>query len=108
MAENRQYHRTPINLSIIYVGMNHKDQVEIQGVGRALDVSPKGLMFESTEPIYVKKLNIRAPTDQGNSIEISGQVIYSMPHSPGIYRTGVQFAAAAEKMRAFVAELTDR
>lgn len=106
MSEQRKYQRTQINRSVVYVGMNHKDQVEIQGIGRALDLGQKGMMFESSEPIYVKQLKIRASTDKGNSVEISGQVVYSMPDSPGTYRTGVQFKDSAEKMAQFVTEMT--
>jgi len=105
MAEQREYLRTQINHSIVFVGMNNDGQVEIQGIGRALDLIPNGIMFESTEPIYVKKMSIRASTDKGDSIEISGKVVYSMPHSPGTYRTGVQFTSIAEKTARFAAEM---
>ena len=103
MAERREYQRTEIDRSIVFVGLNNEGQIEIQGIGRAMDLSPSGMMFESTEPIYVKRLSIRAATDEGDSLEISGQVIYSMPNSPGAYRTGVQFTAPPAERARFVA-----
>jgi hypothetical protein len=105
MNEQRTYQRTPINRSVVYVGLNHKDQAEVQGVALALDLSPKGMMLESTDPIHVHKLNIRSSTDEGDSVEISSQVIYSMLNSPGKYRTGVQFTGKEENIVRFVAEM---
>lgn len=105
MSEQRKNQRIQINRSVVYIGMNYKDQVETQGVGRALDLSPKGMMIESTEPIYVDKLSIRTSNDKGDSIEVGATVIYSMPHSPGTYRTGVQFSGPAEKAAQFTAEM---
>ena len=84
------------------------EPVEVQGVGRALDLSPNGMMFETPDPIYVEKLSIRASTDKGNSLEVSAQLIYTMPNSPGVYRTGVQFTGAAEKIERFVAEMSNQ
>lgn len=105
MAEQREFHRAQIDRSIVFVGLNNEGQVEIQGIGRAIDLSPSGMMFESTEPIYIKMLSIRAATEKGNSVKISGQVIYSMPNSPGAYRTGVQFTAPPAERARFVAEM---
>lgn len=105
MSEQRQHPRIQINRSIVFVGFNHKDEVEIQGIGRALDISPKGMMFESAEPIHVQKLVIRVSTDQNDIMEVSAQVIYSMPEAPGAYRTGLMFSGPTGTMEAFVAEM---
>ena len=105
MPEQRQHPRLKIDRSIVFVGINHNNEVEVQGIGRALDISPKGMMFESAEPIYVRKLTFRASSDQNDSMEINAQVIYSMPHSPGTYRTGVMFTGAEKAIEGFVAEM---
>ena len=105
MIEQRAHSRMQIRRSIVYIGINHKDQVEVQGVGLALDISQKGMMLESSEPIHVNKLYIRSSTDEGDSLEASTQVIYSMLNSPGKYRTGVQFTGVDEKIAHFVAEM---
>lgn len=108
MAEQRKHERTLINRSIVYVGMNHLGQVEVQGVGRALDLSSNGMMFETPDPIYVDKLSIRISTNKGNSLEIGAQLIYTMPNSPGVYRTGVQFTGATENIEQFVSEMRNQ
>lgn len=108
MAEQRKHERTLINRSIVYVGMNHLGQVEVQGVGRALDLSSNGMMFETTDPIYVEKLSIRTSTDEGRNLEVGAQLIYTMPHSPGVYRTGIQFTGGAEKIALFVSEMRNQ
>ena len=105
MIEQRVHSRMQIRRSVVYIGMNHKDQVEVQGVGLALDLSPRGMMLESSEPIHVNKLNIRSSTDEGDNLEASAQVIYSMLNSPGKYRTGIQFTGEDEKIKQFVAEM---
>jgi hypothetical protein len=105
MIEQRKVKRTTIDRPVIYIGIGAGDKIECQGIGRALDISPNGMMMESTEPVYADKLRIRFSTEAGESLEVGGQLIYSMPHSPGTYRIGLMFTGMSKRIADFIAQM---
>jgi hypothetical protein len=99
-TELRQHRRKAINQAMVYTTLDSEGNILARGIGRALDISPNGIMMETKEPVSEKQLRVRISLPNGESISIEGELIYSLPFRPETYRTGVKFAdlekAAAE------------
>ena len=101
MKERRKNHRISINHPIFYIGKNSKGKVEEQGVGLALDISVDGMMFESNEPVDATNISIRASINKGNTVEVEGLLVYSMPYADGKYRSAIRFNAKPDQVSSF-------
>ena len=101
MKERRKNRRIAINHPVFYTGRNSEGRVEEQGGGLALDISKGGMMFESSEPIDATHISIRASFHKGDSIEVEGHLIYSMPCAEGTYRSAIQFTGDPDQISSF-------
>ena len=104
MLEKRHHARTKIYRTVVLISTPTKGRIEIQCVAHALDISPKGMMIETSGPIWSEFISVRTLTNDGDTIYIDGRIIYSMPHSPGLYRLGIEFTGEAAEIETFVAE----
>ena len=89
----------------MYAVLNTEGVVRAQGAGRALNLSPGGMMIETGEPLSEKNIKIRASKADGRSIAIEGTIRYSMPHAPRTYRSGIKLTGTTAQVAEFVAEL---
>lgn len=105
MNERRKNDRIPIQHPIIYGVANSKGQVDVQGIGMALDVNSDGMMFASDDPVDASTVAIHASDQNGKKMKIDGFLVYSMPHADGKYRSGVRFDENAANVSQFVAAL---
>lgn len=105
MNEQRNHKRTQINHPLVYTAMDGEGNISCQGMAHAVDISPNGMMIETTEPIHAKSLKIRTATSQAANVETTGMIIYSLPHAPNKYRTGLRFNGSAGQRSQFTNEL---
>jgi hypothetical protein len=105
VMEQREYERMSIDHPVIYTAVDEVGTTIAQGVARALDISPRGLMIETYQPITEKWVKIRATVFDDKSISIEGEMIYSIPHRPRTYRIGIKFDRAHEAVSEFIAGL---
>lgn len=103
--ERRSHERQSVDHPMVYTAIDSEGSIQTQGVGRVLDISSNGLMMETHAPISEKRLRMRITLSGGRSIAVDGVLIYSMPHRPETYRTGVRFEASIETVSDIMAEL---
>jgi hypothetical protein len=104
-TELRRHERTAINQAMVYTAMDNEGKILSRGIGRALDISPNGLMMETREPVSEKRLRVRISLANGESIAIDGEMAYSMPYRPETYRTGIKFVDIPETVADVIAGL---
>lgn len=105
--ERRMHERMSVNHPMVYTVFDREGAIQTHGVGRALDISPEGLMMETHVPVREKRLRIRIALSGGRNVTVNGILVYSMPHRPEIYRNGVRFEAFPEAVADLMAELFD-
>jgi len=101
----REHKRVRIEHPIIYTCMNPEGDIDRQGVGTALNISPSGMMVESSEAIHAKAVKIRASVSGGLNVEAMAETVYCVPHTPNRYRTGFKLNAAASDALRFTNEI---
>jgi hypothetical protein len=106
-VELRHHKRTAINQAMVYTTMDKEGKIQARGIGRALDISPKGLMMETREPVSEKLLRVRIALPNDQNIAIDCEVVYSMPYRPQTYRTGIKFNNIPETVAEAIAGLKD-
>jgi len=101
MIERRQHLRTAIQCHVTFESADAYESVVKQDVGLVINVSDKGLLLESGGPIYAATVRVLVPTPDQEPIQITGDVVYSIPKPPDHYHTGVVFHSSnqnADKM----------
>jgi hypothetical protein len=101
----REYKRVSIEHPIIYTCMNSEGEIDRQGVGTALNISPNGMMVEASEAIHAKSVKIRASVSGGLNVETMAETVYCIPHTPNKYRTGFILTATASDALRFTNEI---
>jgi hypothetical protein len=106
-TELRQHKRSDINRAMVYTAIDKDGTIQARGIGRALDISPKGLMMETREPVMANRLRVRISLPNNESIAIDAELVYSMPHRPQTYRTGIKFIELENSVADAIAGLKD-
>ena len=108
MNEQRNHKRTLISHPLVYTAIDANGNISSQGMAHAVDISPNGMMIETTEPIHAKAVKIRTATSQAANVETTGEIIYSLPHAPKKYRTGLRFNGSVGQQSQFTNELLNQ
>ena len=108
MNEQRDHKRTQISHPLVYTAIDEDGNISSQGMAIAVDISPNGMMIETTEPIHAKAVKIRTATSQTANVETTGEIIYSLPHAPKKYRTGLRFNRATGQRSQFANQLLNQ
>lgn len=101
----REYKRIRIEHPIIYSCMTSDGEIDRQGVGTALNISPDGVMVEASEAIHAKSVKIRASVSDGLHVETMAETVYCIPFTPNKYRTGFKLTATARDALRFTNEI---
>ena len=91
MIERRQHSRTAIQCHVSFESADAHETIMKQDIGQVINVSEKGLLLESGGPIYAATIRVIVPVADQESIQISGDVVYSIPRPPDHYHTGIVF-----------------
>ncbi len=94
-----------INL-LNYVYLDEDGNEALQGMGRTLNVSEKGILLEThhrVEKDQSVSLTIGLEEDM---VDILGKVVYTREERPGVYAAGIEFAemgpAARETLKKYI------
>jgi len=91
MIERRKHPRTSIRYRVFFECMDVQTQTVLQDIGTVRDISPKGMLLESTRPIQAVKINVIFPLQDGDDIRVQGSVVYAIPKPEGIHHIGIVF-----------------
>lgn len=104
MIERRKHPRVNIHVRVFFEYSDAHGQV-VQDMGVALDISEKGLLLESSIPISASTIKVVVPVKEKDTIQVTGNVIYSIPMSDERYRTGIVFHESGDDMASLVKQL---
>ncbi len=91
MTKNRRKNYRLNSLNLLNIGVYENGSLIKQGIGRTLNVSESGILFESYFPIKPEsevQLSIGLEEDL---VEIKGKVIHTMQDSARKYKIGIKF-----------------
>ena len=100
--ERRQHSRKAVELQVYYVCIGADGREAAQDIGMARDISPGGMLLETSTPINTTDINITASTRDNQPLEATGSVIYSMQVEAGKYNTGIFFMSSSTEAARFV------
>ena len=96
MIERRLHSRTAIQCHVSFESADAHETIMKQDIGLVINVSEKGLLLESGGPIYAATIRVIVPTQDQEPIQITGDVVYSIPKPPDHYHTGVVFHSSGQ------------
>ena len=96
MIERRQHSRTAIQCHVSFESADAHETIMKQDIGQVINVSEKGLLLESSGPIYAATIRVIVPISDQEPIQISGDVVYSIPKPPDHYHTGIVFHSSGQ------------
>ena len=96
MIERRQQSRTAIQCHVSFESADAPETLMKQDIGLVINVSEKGLLLESGGPIYAATVRLSVPTTDQERIQITGDVVYSIPRPPDHYHTGIVFHKSSQ------------
>jgi hypothetical protein len=89
--ERRRYPRVATSSLVSYFLTNNKGAKIGQGVGKTINISPNGILIETSRAIDSKYVLILAKDLDDKMMEIKGQVVYSRKITPEVYECGINF-----------------
>jgi predicted Zn finger-like uncharacterized protein len=104
-VERRKHQRLKTRNLISHVSYDKAGRLTFQGLSKALDISRKGILLETIEPIESGLLSMMATDVENNLIEIEGNVVYCKESFSGRYRSGIAFIGTDDEVETFVTEL---
>ncbi len=104
MINRRKHPRVKINFRVFFESSDTQGQVA-QDMGIAIDISEKGMLLESRAPIHASTIKVVVPVKEKDTMEVMGNIIYSIPMPDNRYHTGIIFLEPGDDMARFVATL---
>jgi hypothetical protein len=103
--DRRKHVRIKTRNLIAYMCMDGKGRLFSQGMGKASNVSRRGLMLETFDPVDSNSVSLMATGNDNDLIKIQGSVIYCRKADTGMYQTGISFVGRNSEMDHFATEL---
>ena len=103
--DRRKHARIKASNLIAYMCMDGKGRLFSQGMGKASNISRRGLMLETFDPIDSNSVSLMATGNDNNLIKIQGSVIYCRKADTGMYQSGISFVGKTSEMDHFATEL---
>lgn len=101
--ERRQRDRRAIAQPVYYLCIDDQDRVIAQDAGLALDINENGMLIESDAPVHSGRVRVMVRSGDGDKLEATGDIIYSMLTADQKYRSGIAFRGMPEATARFVA-----
>jgi hypothetical protein len=106
MIERRKHSRTNIHCRVFFECSDAHDRKVSQDMGMALDISEKGMLLETSAPIRASTIKVMVPVKEEDTVEVMGNIIYSIPMPDNRYRTGIIFHKPGDDMVRLVKTLS--
>ena len=107
MIERRRHARRAIQYRVTYESADVHGKSVAQDIGLVVNVSEKGMLLESAQPIHAATVRVILPAGDHQPLQVTGDVVYSIPVPPDRYRTGIVFHDSLEKSSGAVARLLE-
>lgn len=108
MIERRKHSRIAIHCGVIFERIDVHEQAGPQEAAVALDISEKGMLLETSAPIHASTIKVMVPVKGMDTVELIGNIIYSIPMSDNRYRSGIIFREQKDKMAVLISALGGR
>jgi hypothetical protein len=105
MIERRKHPRINIHCQVFFECSDAPGQNISQDMAMALDISEKGMLLETSAPIHASTIKVIVPVKEEESVEVMGNIIYSIPMPEDGYHTGIIFHEAGNDITRLVATL---
>ena len=103
--DRRKHVRIQTSSLIAYMCMDEKGRSFSQGMGKASNISRRGLLLETFDPIDSHSVSLMAAGNGNDLIKIQGSVIYCRRADTGMYQSGICFVGKTSQMDRFATEL---
>ena len=90
-AEKRKNARLETNNFISYYYLDENESVISEGLGKAKNISPEGILLVTGKPVESNKILIVSTDEKNNIIELKGKVVYTRRTDSGPFHTGIEF-----------------
>ena len=104
MIERRKHPRTNIHCRVFFECSDVHGQRVSQDVAMALDISEKGMLIETDAPIHAATIKVMVPVKE-ETVEIMGNIIYSIPMPDNHYHTGLILHESENDMNSLIKQL---
>jgi len=89
---------------ISYASLDEHDQVMMQGMGRALNVSEGGILLETHVPLNPHHRVILTIAMEDELMEFKGRIAHSTKQADGSFATGVEFVDMDDARRRYLGQ----
>jgi hypothetical protein len=103
--ERRQQPRESVRCQVYYICVSADGRESAQDIGMARDISPEGMLLETTAPINTSEIRLIAAAPDKERVETNGTIIYSMPTGENRFNTGIFFGSGAKDAAHFVEQI---
>ncbi len=90
---------------ISFVAIDDQGHQIGHGMGKAIDISQRGLRLHTTHPVPAERVSLMATGHNGQLIEIMGLVVYSRRSEEGGYHWGIELNGSQEERVRFATSL---
>ena len=108
MIERRKHLRADIRCRVFFECCDAHDKEVSQDIGLALDISEKGMLLETSAPIHASTIKVMVPVKEEETVEVMGNIIYSIPKPDNLYHTGVILHESENDMAELVETLSGK
>ena len=108
MIERRKHPRISIHCRVFFECTDVHGQNVSQDMATALDISEKGMLLETSAPIHASAIKVRVPVKKEETVEVMGNIIYSIPMPDNHYHTGIIFHESEIDMAELVETLSSK
>ena len=104
-AERREHTRVAASNHILYEILDNEWQIVSRSMGRAINISPSGIMLETPYPIEAVNVTLVTVDLENNLIVMTSRLIYCRETDSGVYKAGFSFIGSDKEKTKFAAEL---
>jgi hypothetical protein len=104
-VERREHTRVETSNHILYEIMENEGQIVSRSMGKAINISPSGIMLETPGPIEAVNVTLVTVDLENNLIEMTSSLIYCRETESGMYQTGFCFIGSYKEKAKFAAKL---
>jgi len=104
-VERRKHTRLEVSNHILYETLVNGWQIVSRSMGKAINISPSGIMLEIPDPIEAVNVTLVTVDLENNLIEMTSRLIYCRETDSGMYQAGFSFIGSDNKKTKFAAEL---
>lgn len=104
-AEKRRNPRLETNNFVSYYYLDENESIISEGLGKAKNISKKGLMLVTGKLVETDKILIVSTDERHNIIEMKGKVAYTRKADGGSIYTGIEFLGSSGENLQFAKSL---